>query len=133
MDQRRLLLALGLSLLVLLAYNELVLRKYPQRLRQRPRDRQPSGSRPPGQPPVPAARSPPSRPAHRRRRSPVTVHTDVMHLQITPMGARVAKLELERYRETIASNSPPLELIHPGAVLPLTVTVGKDAGDAGVV
>jgi YidC/Oxa1 family membrane protein insertase len=137
MDQRRLLLALGLSLLVLLAYNELVLRKYRTAAPAAPQ--LPSGSTSPRTPaPIPGQPGAPADAAAGLEAgtdagTPVTVHTDVMHLQITPMGARVAKLELERYRETIASNSPPLELIHAGAVLPLTVTVGKDTGDAGIV
>jgi YidC/Oxa1 family membrane protein insertase len=138
MDQRRLLLALGLSLLVLLAYNELVLRKYPRTSSPTAPQAPPGSTSPrttapviPGQPGIPDDAAAGLTDAG----TPVTVHTDVMHLQITPMGARIAKLELERYRETIASASPPLELIHTGPMLPLTLALGKgtkETGDAGV-
>jgi YidC/Oxa1 family membrane protein insertase len=124
-EQRRLVLALGLSLLALFLYQELVLRRYPRRPSPAPL---PQAAEAP--PPVPAP-SVSGLAAPAAERPPITVVTDVARFAITPLGGRLVSLELTRFRQTVQPDSPPLELVKPGPVLPLTLVL-DDASDASV-
>jgi YidC/Oxa1 family membrane protein insertase len=63
--------------------------------------------------------------------TPVTVDTDHFRLAFTPRGARLAGLELKDFRRTVDPQSPPLDLVTPGSILPLTLQLG-DESDARV-
>ena len=89
MDQRRLLLAFALSLVVLVLYQELVLRKYRPAQRRAPVSQE---TQAPSAPPPAAATelgAPPGEEAEL-----VTVETDVLRATISALGARLLKLEL---------------------------------------
>ena len=134
MEQRRLLLAFGLSLLVIVVYQEIVVRRYPQSARQKAVEtgKAPSPA-PPGQAPIPAVPLAAGEVGAAPGDVPlVTIETDVYRIAITPTGARLSSLALNRFRQSIGSDSPPLDLVHPGVVLPATVTLGSDANDARV-
>ncbi|TMB56336.1 MAG: membrane protein insertase YidC [Deltaproteobacteria bacterium] len=125
--ERRLLLALALSVVVLMLYQDM-LRRY------RPAPRPPVVSRetpPPPPPPEPAPAgelgAPPSEAA-----PVVTVDTDVVQATISTLGARLLKLELKQYRRSVQPDSPALDLVQPGPVLPLTLQLGPGVSDAGL-
>ncbi len=138
MDQRRVWLAIGLSLVVIFLYQELVIRRYqppaPPAGVEMPapaadgRPAAATGNAEPEPPPVPlgklAAEPDPA--------PPVTVETDRFRIAITPRGARLASLQLIDFRRDVAAESPPLDLIAPGPVLPLTLQVGDLGSDARV-
>ncbi|MBX3024786.1 membrane protein insertase YidC [bacterium] len=146
MEQRRVLLAIAISLLIVALYQELIVhRLYP----------------PAEPPPAPAEQgSPAAAPGAVEKSAPteaearpqsalapelvasardVVVDTDLYRATFTTLGARLKGLELKRYLTTVARDSPPLQLIQFPAPdqLPLGVTlIGADkppAGDAAVV
>jgi len=138
MDQRRFLIALVLSFLLLLAYEQLVVRPY--------RRAQPAPQGEPAQPPegVPpsAQQLPPTAPPSQAGSSlsaptgdlpTVTVDTDLVRATLTTAGARLKSLELKDFRQTVAADSPPLDLVKESQVLPLTVELGSGKSDAGIV
>lgn len=116
--ERRVLLAVGISIAILILYQELVLKRlYPVP--------------PPGSidvediaAPVPAA--PSAEPAEDKpaaaaqAESPaiperlIAVDTDLYTATISTIGARLTSLRLKHYRTTVDPESPPLELIIPG-------------------
>ena len=116
MDQRRLLLAFALSLVVLVLYQELVLRKYRPAQRRVPVSQETQPASPPPSTPPTELGAPPSEQAE-----VVTVETDVLRATISTLGARLLKLELKQYRRSVQSDSPPLDLVQPGPILPLTL------------
>ncbi len=143
MDQRRVLLAVVLSVGVVLLYDQFVVRP-----------RRPT-TPPPGEgvltpTTVPSAAStvtPPGQtePAAPARSSdmgylsfevgdepPVVIETDVWHATLAPRGGRLLSLALKQFRQTVSADSPPLELIQPGPLLPLTVMFDGGRSDAGV-
>jgi YidC/Oxa1 family membrane protein insertase len=128
-EQRRLLLAFGLSVLILFAYQELVVRRYPR-----------SPSEPPAVAPAAPAPTPAlEKPAPTALAAPtdseglIAVETGVIRATITPVGARLNNLELKAYRRTVDPRSDPLELVASGPILPLTLQLGGEASDAGLV
>jgi len=126
-DQRRLLLAFALSLVVLVLYQELVLRKYRPAQRRAPVSQE---TQAPSAPPPAAATelgAPPGEEAEL-----VTVETDVLRATISALGARLLKLELKQYRRTVQPDSAPLDLVQPGPVLPLTLQLAPGLSDAGL-
>lgn len=133
MEQRRLLLAFGLSLLLLIAYQELVLKRYqhpaPDITRTEPVA--------PGAPvaPAPAVESTPAGglTADVQGAGVVHIETDHFRATITAAGGRMMTLELKSYRKSIEPDSPPLELVSVGKLLPGTLVFGPDASDAAVV
>src|SRR5215472_13901318 len=138
MDQRRFLLALVLMFLLLFTYEQLFVRPY-----RRPPATPPEAEQ---QPPAPTAEHPAAAPesppvagaaglaAPVTDDTPsVTVDTDLVRATITTMGARLRSLELKNFRQTVAANSPPLDLVTASQVLPLTAELGNGTSDAGVV
>jgi YidC/Oxa1 family membrane protein insertase len=128
-DNRRMLLAFGLSLVVLLLYERFVLTRYapPQKEAQTPAE--------------PAVAQPPARlgsaPNAIRERVPagdalITVETDLVRAAITPVGGRLAGYQLKRYRESVAEDSPPLQLVDQTTELPLRIELPGGADDASV-
>jgi YidC/Oxa1 family membrane protein insertase len=134
-EQRNLLLAFALSLLALWAYQELVVSRY----RKAPAPPAPAvetAEKPPAAAPsVPAEPTPPlgelaAPPGDLRA---VTVETDVYRAALTPVGARVLSLELKRFKRDVSAESPPLDLVQLGPVLPATVALRPGMSDARIV
>lgn len=128
MEQRRLLLALALSALVVFAYDWLVLSQYRQEPPAIPGESAPAEpSAPPTLPPTPLPGSPagaadveaPAEPAPE-----VVVETDDLRARISTVGARMAGLELKQFRSSIEPESPPLALVDGGITLPGTLELG---------
>jgi YidC/Oxa1 family membrane protein insertase len=145
MDQRRFLLALVLSFLLLLAYEQLVVRPY--RLAKAPAPQGPQVPHPGSQPaeaprPAEAVRpdGPDAKPAVGQdglaapagETPTVTVETDLIRATITKLGARIKSLELKQFRQTVQSDSPLLDLVTPSPVLPVTIEFGGGASDAAI-
>ena len=127
MDQRRLLIASAISLLLIFAYQALMQRLYPRRLVPRPT---PAVSK------VAPSREPPLEVTSDLAAEPgvsdlVNVETDVSRITLTPVGGRVVALELKGYRRSVASDSP-LDLVEGGPILPLTLQFGRAGSDAGL-
>jgi YidC/Oxa1 family membrane protein insertase len=128
-EQRRLLLAFGLSVLLLIAYQELVLKRF----------QRPTPQTAPPQPAAPAASAPADTAVTQGLAAPseggdvVRIDTDLLHATISTVGGRLTALELKQFRKSVDPGSPPLELIPPGNLLPGTLQLGEEASDAGVV
>ena len=137
MEQRRLLLAFLLSLLLLIAYQELVLKRY----------QQPAPASAPGTTKTEPATTPTAAPvpppvesaaaagltADVQGAQVVHVETDEFRAAITAAGARLMTLELKAFRKTIDADSPLLELVSVGKLLPGTLTLGPEGSDASLV
>lgn len=143
MDQRRVLLAVVLSVAVVLLYNQFIVRPR-QQMQPQPGDRVLT---PTTVPPSPAPAQPGQSPAAPAAvsgdgadylsfevgdKAPVVVETDVWRATLAPRGARLVSLALKQFRQTVSPDSPPLELIQPGPLLPLTVLFDGGWSDAPV-
>jgi len=127
-DQRRLLIASAISLLLIFAYQEFVLSRYQKRHDAAPA---PAASKPaPAREPLPQPTS--DLVADPGAGGFVNVETDLFRITLTPVGARVVDLELKGYRRSIADDSP-LDLVEAGPILPLTLQLGSGASDARLV
>ena len=130
MEQRRLLIAVIISLAVLVVYTEAVRRIYgrPQVTpEQNPAPVAPAPVRPAAPPPPSSDLAvPPSDEAS------VVIDTDTLHVAITPLGARLAAVELKAYRRSVKPDSEPLDLVQPGPILPGTVRIGPESSDAAL-
>jgi len=62
----------------------------------------------------------------------VSVETDVLRATISTLGARLLNLELKQYRRSVQPDSPPLDLVRPGPILPLTLQLAPALSDAGL-
>src|SRR5262249_41667887 len=129
MDQRRFLLALVLSFLLLYAYEQLVVRPYrtaphpPQGETVAPESAPVAPVAPGTPPPAPPSTAPAAGSglaAPPGDHPSVTVETDLFRATITTLGARLESFQLKEFRETVAANSPPLDLVTAAPVLPLT-------------
>jgi YidC/Oxa1 family membrane protein insertase len=130
MDQRRLLLAFGISLLLLVAYQELVVRRY-----QKPPSPAPmTETRPEAEAPAAPAATPTGELTALADDAPVvSVETDLFRAVITTRGGRLTNLLLKKYRRAVAVDSEPLELVAVGPLLPLTIQLAEGKSDAGVL
>jgi YidC/Oxa1 family membrane protein insertase len=139
MDQRRFLIALVLSFLLLYAYEQLVVRPYRTAPHPAPQGDQGTESTPPAPGATPPATTPTVPGAGGGLAAPsgdhpvVTVDTDLFRATITTLGARLESFQLKDFRETVAPDSPPLDLVTAGPILPLTVELRGGKSDAGVV
>jgi YidC/Oxa1 family membrane protein insertase len=142
MDQQRILLAVVLSLGVVIVYNQFVVKP-----RQVPPPSRPTA----GEPTPPTGSTLPEQATHTQPtaptsgesnaylsfvvsdQSPIVVETDVFQATLTPQGGRLTSLQLKAFRRTVQPDSPPLELVEPGPLLPLTLVLGSGASDAAVV
>jgi len=124
-DQRRLLIASAISLLLIFAYQELVLSRYQKR---QPATPTPAASKAaPSRAPLPELAS--DLAADPGGGGLVNVETDLCRITLTPVGGRVVGLELKGYRGSVVSDSP-LDLVEAGPILPLTLQLGPGASDA---
>ena len=141
MEQRRVLLAIAVSLIIVVLYQELVVRRfYPTQDQPTPvAEASPAAAPAPGEPPrkadAPAAPVVPAEAAAQAR--DVVVDTDLYRATFTTLGARLKGFELKHYRTTVAPDSPPLQLIlfPTEGRLPLGVTLlgsGEPLNDAAV-
>jgi YidC/Oxa1 family membrane protein insertase len=130
-EQQRILVALVAALVIFVAYDRLVLSRY-----KRPQPANPSAAPVEG-PTGTVPEKPPAPPSALAAAAGdadfVVVETDVLRAKITPVGARLADLELMAYRRTVARDSDPLDLVQPGSVLPGTLDLPPNASDAAVV
>jgi YidC/Oxa1 family membrane protein insertase len=130
-DQRRLLLAFGLSVLILFVYQELIVRRYRGAAPVTP------GAGPAEQAPAPATipqkpATPTELAASAEGAELIPVETRVIRAGITPLGARLGTLELKEYRRTVDPDSEPLELVASAPILPITLQLGTEASDAAL-
>jgi len=113
--ERRALIAVVVSLLILVLYQEVVLRYiYPPRPRQEGLT-EAEAPPPAAQAPAPEVVPPPApaaAPVPEARR--VSVDTDLYTAVFTTSGARLESFQLKKYRTTVAADSPPQETIVPG-------------------
>ncbi|MDX2168363.1 MAG: membrane protein insertase YidC [Deltaproteobacteria bacterium] len=121
MEQRRIFLVIALSLLVVIAYQELVVKRfYPPPDAAAPTDTPispPVGDS--GTAPSPVAAAPAAPAATEGAAAPVpalegrdvVVDTELYRATFTTLGARLKSLELKHYRATVHPDSPPLQLV----------------------
>jgi len=132
-EQSRLLIAFVVSLVIVVVYQKLVLSRYEK---DRPAVTQPAPTRP-EEPAAPVATEHPS-PATGELAAPpgeeglIRVETDVFRIEITPVGGRLADVELKAYQRSVDRDSPPLDLVQPGTILPGTLALGEKSSDAAV-
>jgi YidC/Oxa1 family membrane protein insertase len=131
-DQRRLLLAFAVSLLFLMLYQEWIVRTYP-------RPQQESSAPPQAESPIgPTASATSGAGAGSGLVAPsgdaplITVETDLLRAEITPIGARLAQVTLKHYPRTVDAGSDALNLVDDGPILPLTLQIAGGKSDAGV-
>ncbi len=128
MEQSRLVIAFVISLAVVIAYQKLVLSRYhPPSEQQSSRATETSPQKVPEQLP---AEPPSALSAPMGDERLIEVETDVLRIAITPVGGRLARIELKTYRQAVDPKSAPLDLVQPGPVLPGTVSIGASASDA---
>jgi YidC/Oxa1 family membrane protein insertase len=120
---RQVLLAIALSALLVLAYQEYLRIYYPEL------GKKPSQGASPTPPtlasPAVAPAEPPPEEIGARPKADVVVDTPLIHAALSSLGGRLVSLELKHYRATIDPQSPLLELISPGTTsdLPLAVVL----------
>ncbi|HXJ34948.1 MAG TPA: membrane protein insertase YidC [Candidatus Eisenbacteria bacterium] len=138
MDQRRVMLAVALSLAVVLLYNEFVVRPRQHRGEEAtpPAPTQEAQGTPTPTPEAAAPAPPPKSGGYLSfdpgQESPIVVENDVFRATVTPVGGRLTSFDLKGFRRGVAADSPPLDLVEPGSLLPLTVQLGDGSSDAGV-
>jgi len=115
MEQRRVLLAIVISLLIVALYQELVVRRlYPTAEPTAPAEQaSPAAAPAPGEKPatVDATTAPAIAPELAAAARDVVVNTALYRATFTTLGARLKGFELKHYRATVAPDSPPLQLI----------------------
>ncbi len=146
--ERNALLAVVISLLILLVWNEYVVQKYlpqedpgrevvaneqPTRQNAPPQAAAlPAAPLPPGDGPIDTGAAAPAAPGEQLRGDDVVVETDLFRAVFDTAGARLKNLELNDYRETTDPGSRRQDLVHvaPGSRLPLGVLLRGKAGAA---
>jgi YidC/Oxa1 family membrane protein insertase len=115
---RQILLAVALSALVVIAYQEYLRIYYPDMGKQRTAAPTPAVPPPPQ---VAEPRSPSTAPLvpDSTGQAPlvgdIAVDTPLVHAMISSIGGRLVSLQLKHYRATIDPHSPPLEMVSSGA------------------
>jgi YidC/Oxa1 family membrane protein insertase len=131
-EQRRLLLVVVISLVILVSYNELVLKRY-----RHPRPAAAPGATAESLPPTEAEGSAPKPSSDLTAPSDgqglIVVETDLVRAIITPVGARLKELYLKHYRRTVDPGSDMLNLVDDGKILPLTLQLGAKGSDAAIL
>jgi YidC/Oxa1 family membrane protein insertase len=127
-EQRRLLLAFAISVVVIVVYQYAVSRLYkspPSTAQRRAQTTEPTAVPPPPKatPVLGEIAAPPAKPL-------IKVKTDTLRVAITPVGGRIADLRLKNYAATVAAGSEPLALVRWGSVLPGTLDFGPKRSDA---
>lgn len=140
MDTSRLLLAILLSLGLVFAYQELVLKKFYPPQTQKAGEQMPSAAASGAMTASGGATTAPSTPAvvvpvaaalagtSKGPEKLIEVDTELYHAIFTTHGGRLKSLRLKQYRETAASDSPPYEMVRASSTdeLPLGVMLDED-------
>ena len=138
--EKRALLAVALSLLILIVYQEWASRYYPPpppREEQREEKKPESLAAPPSPKPQPTLQeAKPPGPAKPQAAREIKVETDHYVALFTPQGARLTSFRLKHYRTSVDEKSPPFEMIPsaPGIPYPLGVQLpgAKPFDDEGL-
>ena len=129
MEQRRLLIFVLISVVVIVAYTEALRRIYGRPQVASEQNRPPEVQR--SVPPTEASPQPSSGLAvPASDEAAVVVDTDMLHVAITPVGARLAAVQLKGYRRSVTADSDLLDLVQPGPILPATLQIGPQTSDA---
>jgi YidC/Oxa1 family membrane protein insertase len=133
-QQQRLLLAFALSILLWFGYQELVLKPYeaPAPIPGETATGNGSVSNTTLPPPPVATAKPTEGVGAPPDGATVVIDTELTRAILTTRGGRLLSVELKRYRQTVAPDSPPLNLIQPGDVLPITLWLTDGQSDAEV-
>ncbi len=125
--EKRAFIAVALSLLILLVYQEWMSRYYSNPPARPSVSKEEEKPVPPAAPTLPAAPpqslSPATLAPPERRGRDIQVETDNYVAVFTTQGARLKSFKLKKYRSSVAENSPPVEMVvsAPGVPLPLGV------------
>src|SRR4029450_1268171 len=131
MDKRAI-IGIALSILVLVVYQEVVTRYYgappagpaPQEEKYGAAEKSPAGQTTAAPSvPAPAAQSAPAPVSSARSAKDVTVETDNYVAVFTTQGARLKSFKLKRFRSSVDENSPPLEICETAPGVPLALGV----------
>jgi YidC/Oxa1 family membrane protein insertase len=135
--ERRALLAVVISLLILVVYQEVVIKRLygpPEEVppKEAPLAEKQAPARAPevAAPEVREAPAPPEVEPKRVEGRDVVVETDLYRAAFTTAGARLKSFELKRFRTTVQPESPPLELLQQASAhdLPLGIVLrGRDS------
>jgi YidC/Oxa1 family membrane protein insertase len=131
-------LAIALSIIILVLYQEWVTRQYA------PPPSVPSGERVPAEKaPTPAPSAPPPAAPSAAVKTPtaseardIKVDTDHYVATFTTRGARLKSFKFKRYRSSVDENSPPFEMISSSSAVPLPLGVrwqGAEPFDDGAL
>jgi YidC/Oxa1 family membrane protein insertase len=122
--EKRALIAVALSLLILVLYQEWMSRYYPA---PPPQEAQPENKKVESAPkPAPVLQKPkPVSPAKTQAAREITIETDDYVALFTSQGARLKSFKLKHYRASADEKSPPFEMIPsvPGIPYPLGVAI----------
>jgi len=127
--EKRALLAVALSLLILILYQEWMTRYYPAPPPQPEEQREEKkGEAPAPSPPKPEPiiqKSKPAAPAKPQTVKDIKVETDDYTALFTSQGARLKSFKLKHYRTSVDEKSPPFEMVPsvPGVPYPLGVVL----------
>jgi YidC/Oxa1 family membrane protein insertase len=124
--EKRAFIAVALSLLILVVYQEWISRYYgtpppaPNSVTKEADKSAPSA--PPTAPPIPQAEPPVTLPGGQQGKQ-IKIETDNYIALFTTQGARLKSFKLKHYRSSVDENSPPFEIVTsaPGVPLPLGV------------
>jgi YidC/Oxa1 family membrane protein insertase len=127
---RNLLIAVVLSVLVVVGYQEYLRVYYPQKPKPAasptlaPETKTTAAPRADGAaaPPIPELADEPTAPTTAAAPD-VAVETDVFLAKLSSRGGRLVSFQLKNYRTAIDPQSQPLEMVNPGADLPLGVVL----------
>jgi YidC/Oxa1 family membrane protein insertase len=130
-------LAILLSLGVVLLYNEFVVRPLQPPAPPQTESTAPTPSTLPRTEPVAGSTTPKPEEGYLSFEvgapaDTVIVDTDVFRAVVTTVGGRLLSLQLKHFRQFVGADSPPLELVEPAPLLPLTVGLGAGTSDAAV-
>jgi len=133
-QQWRLILAFGLSIILWIGYQKLVLERY--ETPPPPQDEtgtDASSTSNTTLPPSPAATAKPAGAlAAPAEGASIVVDTDLGRITITTRGGRLLSLELKAYRQSVGPESPPLSLVGASEILPVTLQLTDGQSDAAV-
>ncbi|MGH7769013.1 MAG: membrane protein insertase YidC, partial [Candidatus Binatia bacterium] len=126
--EKRALLAVVLSLLILILYQEWMTRYYPAPPPQETEreEKKPESAAPPPPKPEPALQTAkPPAPAKPQAVKDIKVETDDYIALFTSQGARLKSFKLKHYRTSVDEKSPPFEMVPsvPGVPYPLGVVL----------
>jgi YidC/Oxa1 family membrane protein insertase len=127
--EKRALLAVALSLLILILYQEWMSRYYPapppQPEEQREEKKGETAAPSPQKPEPPVQKAKPPAPAKPQAVKDLKVETDDYIALFTSQGARLKSFKLKHYRTSVDEKSPPFEMVPsvPGVPYPLGIAL----------